>query len=91
MVMSEVSLRRVEELLLGAALELRPALAVGNPVVLSVDWGHPLSAAGLSAYRKCGAPLLLVAVAPGGHGEKNVLNTPLAIRFHNVAGTCARW
>jgi hypothetical protein len=40
MVMSEVSLRRVEELLLGVALELRPALAVGNPIVLSVDWGH---------------------------------------------------
>ncbi len=40
MVMSEVSLRRVEELLLGVTLELRPALAVGNPIVLSVDWGH---------------------------------------------------
>ncbi len=40
MVMGEVSLRRVEELLLGNALELRPALAVGDPIVLSVDWGH---------------------------------------------------
>lgn len=40
MVMSEVSLRRVEELLLGVALELRPTLAVGDPAVLSVDWGH---------------------------------------------------
>jgi len=40
MVMGEVSLRRVEELLLGIALELRPALAVGDPIVLSVDWGH---------------------------------------------------
>ena len=40
MVMGEVSLRRVEELLLGNALELRPTLAVGDPIVLSVDWGH---------------------------------------------------
>jgi hypothetical protein len=40
MVMSEVSLRRVEELLLGIALELRPALAEGDPAVLSIDWGH---------------------------------------------------
>jgi hypothetical protein len=30
---------------------------------------------------------LLVAVAPGGHGDGNVPRAPLAIRFHNVAGT----
>jgi hypothetical protein len=40
MVMSEMSLRRVEELLLGVALQLRPTLAIGDPIVLSVDWGH---------------------------------------------------
>jgi hypothetical protein len=40
--MSEVSLRRVEELLFGVALELRPTLAIGDPVVLPVDWGHSL-------------------------------------------------
>ncbi len=40
MVMSEVSLRRVEELLLGVALELRPTLAVGDPAMCSVVWGH---------------------------------------------------
>jgi hypothetical protein len=40
MVMSEVSLRRIEELLLGVALELRPTLAVGDPIVLSIDSGH---------------------------------------------------
>ena len=32
--MSEVNLCRIEELLLGAAGELRPALAVGNPIVV---------------------------------------------------------
>jgi hypothetical protein len=36
MVMSEVSLRRIEELVLGVALELRPALAVGDPAVPSI-------------------------------------------------------
>jgi hypothetical protein len=38
--MSEVSLRRIEELLFGITLELRPALAVGDPIVLSIEWGH---------------------------------------------------
>jgi hypothetical protein len=90
MVMSEVSLRRVEELLLGVALQLRPTLAIGDPVVLSVDWGHSLIRG-----RALGAPekqrrSVLVAVAPGGHGDGNVPRGPLAIRFHNVAGTCSR-
>jgi hypothetical protein len=40
MVMSEVSLRRIEELLLGVALELRPTLAIGDPMVLPIDWSH---------------------------------------------------
>jgi hypothetical protein len=38
--MSEVSLRRIEEFLLGVARELRPALAVGDPAVLLSDGGH---------------------------------------------------
>ncbi len=38
--MSEVSLCRVEKLLLGIALQLRPTLAKGDPAVLSVDWSH---------------------------------------------------
>jgi hypothetical protein len=65
MVMSEVSLRRVEELLLGIALELRPALAIGNPSVLSIDRGHLSS---VVAARRDGvtnwAPLLLVVRGP---------------------------
>ena len=40
MVMSEVSLRRIEELLLGIALQLRPTLAKGDPAVLSVALSH---------------------------------------------------
>ncbi len=42
MVMSEVSLCRIEELLLGVPHELRPTLAIGDPAVLSSDWGHVL-------------------------------------------------
>jgi hypothetical protein len=40
MMVSEVSLSRVEELLLGIAGEARPALAIGNPTVPSGDCGH---------------------------------------------------
>ncbi len=40
MMMSEVSLCRVEELLRGAALELRPTLAKSEPAVHFVDRGH---------------------------------------------------
>lgn len=42
MVMSEVRLRRLEELLPRVPCELRPALAVGDPAVLFVDRGHVL-------------------------------------------------
>jgi hypothetical protein len=38
--MSEVSLRRVEQLLLGIACELRPALAECDPTVSVRDRGH---------------------------------------------------
>lgn len=37
MMVCEVLLDRIEELLVGAACELRPALAVGNPPLLFVD------------------------------------------------------
>ena len=40
MLFRSVSLRRIEELLFGITLELRPALAVGDPIVLSIEWGH---------------------------------------------------
>jgi hypothetical protein len=38
--MSEVSLRRVEQLLLGVACELRPTLAESNPTVPVLDCRH---------------------------------------------------
>jgi hypothetical protein len=38
--MSKVSLRRVEQLLLGIACELRPALAERDPTVSVLDRGH---------------------------------------------------
>ena len=40
MVMGEVSLCRVEELPPSFARELRPALAKGDPAVLSYELGH---------------------------------------------------
>ena len=40
MVMSEMSLCRIEQCLLGIAPELRPALAVGNPAVLLLGHRH---------------------------------------------------
>ena len=38
--MSEVSLRRIEQLLLGIAGELRPALTESDPTVSVLDRGH---------------------------------------------------
>jgi hypothetical protein len=38
--MSEVSLNRLEQLLLGLSCELRPALAVGDPAMSVRDPGH---------------------------------------------------
>ena len=38
--MGEVSLSRIEQLLLGVSCELRPALAVGDPTVAVLDCGH---------------------------------------------------
>ena len=38
--MSEVSLDRIEQLLFGSACELRPAFAEGNPPVAVRDGGH---------------------------------------------------
>jgi len=40
MVMSEVSLCRIEELLFGSAHELRPALAVRDPAMLFLAESH---------------------------------------------------
>lgn len=40
MVVSQVGLSRGKELVLVAPRELRPALAVGDPPLPPVDWGH---------------------------------------------------
>jgi hypothetical protein len=71
---------------------LRPTLAIGDPAMLSVDCGHliPSSAARAHGVPEMERRWLLVAVAPGGHGDRNVPITSLAIRFHNVAATGSR-
>ena len=82
-VMCEVSLSRVEELLLGIARESRPALAVGDPAVpfvIVVMW--PLS---LRLRLHLDAPRRGRRMeCPGFHGRK-MLRGALSIRFQNVA------
>lgn len=65
MVMSEVSLRRIEELVLGVALQLRPTLAKGDPAVLSITWGHSSDLRPGSRRPAKGAPLVT-----GGRGPR---------------------
>jgi hypothetical protein len=59
--MSEVSLCRIEELLLGSSHELRPTFAVGDPTILSVAEGHmsPVRDAATGAARR-GTAVLMV-------------------------------
>jgi hypothetical protein len=88
--MGKVCLRRVEQLQLGIALQLRPTLAEGDPAVLSIDWGHLSSVVAArqtdipSGGRRRWWSMAPVAMA------RNGPMPPLAIRFHNVAGarTC---
>lgn len=91
MVMSEVSLCRIEELLLGPAHELRPALAVRDPTVMLVlaesHFPHrSIRPAALQtrSTARCWCPRPPVAAGP------NPPNLALAIRFHNVAGASSR-
>jgi hypothetical protein len=67
--MGEVSLRRIEQFLLGVALQLRPTLAKGDPAVLSIDCGHIPSVRLGSRRAAKERRWLLMAVAPGGHGD----------------------
>lgn len=69
MVMSEVSLCRIEERLLGIAHELRPTLAIGDSAGFSVGGVHPVR------YGPCGGPEWITAgcwwsAAPGDRGRK---------------------
>ena len=89
--MCEVSLSRVEELLFGSASELRPALAIRDPTVFFVDRGHLSSVtATLPDGVPVWAPLSTGGPWPPVATDRNLLNGPLAIRFHNVAGTGSR-
>ena len=63
MVMCEVPLNRIEELLLGFASELRPALAVGDPPVPFRDRGH-LALLSRLADSSCAPPRVSAGVTP---------------------------
>lgn len=100
MVLGEVSLGRVEQLLLRATPQLRPTLAEGDPAVLFVDRMHPFSVrrpgravfsdrpAHGSVRRSTPSPDPWPA-APRWATENHCRTRPLAIRFHNVAGARA--
>src|ERR1700749_3287144 len=87
MVMGEVSLCRVEELPPTFARELRPALAIGDPALLSVWVRHEsfTSAFGLDGETFSGAPLLARGPWPPVATHQKAVIGALANRFHNVA------
>jgi hypothetical protein len=75
--MSEVSLSRIEQLFLGIACELRPALAEGDPSMSVLE-----SVALLHLVR----PTERVGLCnPGVHARHDACG-PLSIRFQIVAG-----
>jgi DNA-binding SARP family transcriptional activator len=78
MVVCEVLLNRIEELRLGAACELRPALAVGDPTV-PFDDRFTAVAIRLSLMR----PAEALGIRP--IHARNDRQSPLAIRFQDVA------
>ena len=78
MVVREMLLNRIEELLLGCARELRPALAVGDPPVPFDDRCAAVVAPHLEM-----CPAEGVRVGPI-HGLED-RQLPLAIRFQDVA------
>ena len=81
--MCEVPLSRFEELLLGVARELRPALAVGDPAVPFRDRGHV--ALVIAADRHLSAPPRASDGDAPVSTVGKILASPLSIRFQNVA------
>ena len=86
MVMGEVSLCRVKELPPTFARELRPALAKGDPAVLSAWVRHESVATALAwtanlVERRC----LLVVRGPRLATHRKAVIGALANRFHNVS------
>jgi hypothetical protein len=80
--MSKVALGRVEQLLLGIARELRPALAECDPTVSVFERGHVTIASVVHLVR----PTERVGLCdPGVHGRQDFA-WPLSIRFQIVAG-----
>jgi hypothetical protein len=86
--MRDVSLNRLEELCLGATCELRPALAVGDPCVPSVDRGSSAPVNAIPRHVAC-PPDYASLCCPGVHDRQDVAPT-LSIRFQNVAGARTR-
>jgi hypothetical protein len=81
--MSEMSLSRIEQLLLGLSCELRPALTEGDPTVSVLDCGHSHDLTQLHLVRPNRGRRIVCG--PGDHAPKGVA-APLSIRFQIVAG-----
>lgn len=82
MVVSEMPFDRFKELFVGAARELRPALALSDPPLLFADHRH-LARSLRSRLSRCAPPSASAAGSPI-HGRDDV-GAALAIRFQNVA------
>jgi hypothetical protein len=80
--MSEMALSRREQVLLGIACELRPALAECDPSVSVLERGHVTVVSVVHLVR----PTERVGLCdPGVHGRQDFAS-PLSIRFQIVAG-----
>jgi hypothetical protein len=91
MMVREVSLSRCEQLFLGVASELRPALAVSNPSVAVRAGGHliPMVATVLRLSLRPAENLFSFGWDPGFHGRQHS-EPALSIRFQIVAGSRGR-
>jgi hypothetical protein len=85
MMVREVSLCRSEQLLLGIACELRPALAVGDPPVTIGQ--APVRAALLHLFSR---PVENVCISDPGFHTRHDPASALSIRFQIVAGRSIR-
>jgi hypothetical protein len=89
MMMREVSLCRVEQLFLGIAGKLRPALAVSDPSVSVLDRGHVASVCATLLLLRLRPAEHICVCGPGLHVRQDQAS-PLSIRFQIVAGRCTR-
>ena len=82
--MGEVSLSGFEQLLLGVAHELRPALAKSNPAMSVLERGHSTFVS-LTRFHLARPTEHVGSWNPGVHDRHDAVR-PLSVRFQIVAG-----